>query len=291
MLKKIKSHFKFNKRERSGIFFLLLTIIVLQVIYYTVKYQTPYENGGIVFFDSIQQATIDSLKQVSAQKDSIKIYPFNPNFITDYKGYILGMAPIEIDRLHVFRETGSYVNSAIQFQGVTKISDSLLKVLSPFFRFPEWTQNQGNTPKANQNSGAYAKIATVRDLNSISAEDLKIINGIGDKLSTRIIKFRDRLGGFLINEQLYDVYGLKVEVADRALKRFQVLNRPQIKTIDINAASISEISELVYIPYKVADKIIEFREHNGRINSIDELKLIEGFPTDKLDRIALYLSF
>lgn len=47
----------------------------------------------------------------------------------------------------------------------------------------------------------------ILDINAATAEDFKTINGIGEKLSARIVKFRDRLGGFLTSEQLYDVYG------------------------------------------------------------------------------------
>jgi hypothetical protein len=61
-----------------------------------------------------------------------KIYPFNPNFITDFKGYKLGMSVTEIDRLLAFRKTNRYVNSAAEFQQVTQVSDSLLAQIAPF---------------------------------------------------------------------------------------------------------------------------------------------------------------
>ena len=120
------SHFKFNKQERSGIFFLLLFIVLLQVVYFLIKMDV-FDSGTSNFAPNIEQQTkIDALKQEALQKDSIKIYPFNPNFITDYKGYTLGMSVAEIDKLHAFRKTDAYVNSAKEFQKVTKVSDSLL---------------------------------------------------------------------------------------------------------------------------------------------------------------------
>jgi hypothetical protein len=53
------------------------------------------------------------------------LYPFNPNFITDFKGYKLGMSVQEIDLLE-YRKGNKYVNSPKEFQAVTQVSDSLL---------------------------------------------------------------------------------------------------------------------------------------------------------------------
>lgn len=270
---------------------MLLIIIILQGAFFYLKIK-PLDNGSNnIIVDAVEQSRIDSLKLVSKTKDTVKIYPFNPNFITDYMGYTLGMSVSEIDRLHAFRNLNKYVNSKEEFQNVTGVSDSLLAIMAPYFKFPDWVKSDIKEYTSNSSQPPNAKASLiVRDLNIVTADDLKKVNGIGNKLSERIVKFRDRLGGFLVNEQLYDVYALDVEVVDRALKQFQVLNPPRVKRIDINSASVKEMADLVYISYAVADKIVELRERNGGIRSLDELTNIDGFPSEKLDRIALYLS-
>src|SRR5690554_8215098 len=75
------------------------------------------------------------------EDNSPTIFPFNPNFITDYKGYTLGMTPEEIDRLLTYRSENKWINSDEDFQSVTQVSDSLLAVLIRFFNFPEWVKN------------------------------------------------------------------------------------------------------------------------------------------------------
>ncbi|WP_300027660.1 helix-hairpin-helix domain-containing protein [uncultured Maribacter sp.] len=241
-----KSHFKFNKEERSGIFFFLFFLIAVQLGYYFYNKNTLSQAAPLQF-ESGLQAEIDSLKILASIKDSVRIYPFNPNFITDFKGYTIGMSVEEIDRLHKFRKKDKYVNSAKEFQDVTKISDSLLKALTPFFKFPEWTQ--GKRRKTFNASTSNNKVDEIiwKDLNTATAEDLKTINGIGEKLSARIIKFRDCLGGFLIDDQLNDVYGLEPEVVERALERFKVLTKPNIIKINVNTATVEELSKLIYL--------------------------------------------
>lgn len=295
-MRRFTSHFKFSKQERSGIFFLLLIIVILQAIFYVVKY-TSYPVKENLSVDKETQSIIDSLKKRSLHQDTIQVFPFNPNFISDYKGYTLGMSPEEIDRLHSYRKRNLFVNTTTEFQEVTQISDSLLNRISPYFKFPEWTKNRFqkkpkyqvakivDEPDVNPNS------VQPKDLNIVTADELKSIYGIGDKLSQRIIKFRDRLGGFFSNDQLYDVYGLEPKVVQRTLKRYKVLSQPDIEKININTASEAEISKLIYLSKTMATKIVEYRKDNGAFNSFDELTKIEGFPSQKIDRIKLYLTF
>jgi len=238
------------------------------------------------------QQEIDSLKKMIATQDTIKIYPFNPNFITDFKGYTLNMSVEEIDRLHEFRKANKFVNSKYEFQKVTQVSDSLLDVIAPHFKFPNWTQERTahKIPFKSTNNVAKTVGRKKMDLNSVSDKELQSINGIGEKLSARIVKFRDRLGGFLLDEQLYDVYGLDRAVANKALDFYTVINKPSIVKINVNEATVFELSKLVYIQKSTAQRIVNYRNHNGSIDSLRELLNIEGFPTDRFDRITLYLS-
>lgn len=287
-----KSYFKFNKQERSGIFFLLLILISIQIGYYFYTSKTD-KGPDLLRFDESMQQQIDSLKMESLVRDSIKIYPFNPNFISDFKGYSLGMSVQEIDRLHEFRASDKYVNSKEEFQEVTKISDSLLQQISPYFKFPDWTQGKPEktiSKRINNSNTSDFKPRKKLDINSASVEDLQKINGIGEKLSARIIKFRDRLGGFLVDDQLYEVYYLEQEVADRVLEKFTVVNKPEIVKINVNTATVAELSKLTYIQKGVAQRIVNYRNLNGGINSLNELSNIEGFPSERIDRITLYLS-
>lgn len=268
----------------------MLLLILVQTFYYI---YTNYAGNvsSTLSIDAKTQAEISLLKQNAIAKDTVKIYPFNPNFISDYKGYTLGLSVDEIDRLHKFRANNTFVNSAKEFQEVTLVSDSLLAVISPHFKFPDWVTNK-TIPKAQKQSNYTENkpVVAIADLNTATLEDLKAISGIGETLAARIVKFRDRLGGFLIDDQLSDVYGLEPEVVERALKRFSVLETPKIVKININEATAEELAKLVYIQKSVAYDIVAFRDRNGGIRSFDELLQIETFPADRINRIALYLS-
>lgn len=288
-MKNLKSHFKFNKQERSGIFYLLLVIFSLQLVYMMISNEFFYAPEVTFVLDTKVQKLLDSIKAQSKADESPKVYPFNPNFLTDYKGYVLGMSNDEIDRLHLFRSENRWVSSANEFQRVTLVSDSLLRSIEPLFKFPEWANLSEKKKRISQKKSVAAN-PHLKDLNQAKAEELKVIYGIGDKLSARILKFRNRLGGFMVNEQLYDVYGLEEEVVLRILEKFSVKQPPEIEKININTATGKEMENLIYINQSLAIQIVSYRDSVGIIRSFDELIKIDDFPAKKIDRIKLYLS-
>jgi len=284
-MKNIQSHFRYNKSQRNGIFLLLLIIISLQLVFFLVDFSSQEKNEIPQNEINAFQFEMDSLRLAELEKSKPKIYPFNPNYITDFKGYQLGMTIDEIDRLLAFRDKGKFINSVKQFKEVTGVSDSLLNVISPFFKFPKWVSSSKNKVEKK----LVSEKIIVKDINQVTVEDLKIVNGIGDKLSARIIKYRDRLQGFSYNNQLFEVWGLDTVVVNKALTRFKVFTPPTIKKININTASFKEVLSIVYVDYELTKLIFNYRDEVAEIQSINELKKIDGFPLEKFDRIALYL--
>lgn len=281
-MKYIKSHFVFTKQQRSGVFVLLLLIIGLQCVYFFVDFSSDekpseLENNKIVAF----QEEIDSLALLQESK-GYELHPYNPNFITDYKGYVLGMSVEEIDRLHQFRMLNNYVNSAKEFQNVTKVSDSLLGVMSPKFKFPDWVNEKRNREKQRK---GYQK-----DLNKAEAKDIHKATALEYRMAYRIINFREQLGGFLTLEQLRDVYGLSEEQVAIVQQKFVLKSIPDIKKININLATVSELSALGYINEYLANNIVDERVLREGFKSLDDLKYVSKFPIDKLERIKLYLT-
>lgn len=284
---KFKSHFRFNKQERSGILFLLLIIVVFQGVRYYIG-TVPYQKEPLVMLNQSEQARLDSL-QNTLVGNQFKMYPFNPNYISDAKGYSLGMSTEQLDRLFAFRNKGKFINSAEEFQAVTQISDSLLAVLSSYFKFPDWVEKNSDR-KIKKSTPIESKRFPIGDLNTATADELMGINGIGETLSNRIIKFRDKLGGFLVDEQLQDVYGLKPEVVELTLQRFHVVEKPNIEKVNINTASVDELAKLLYINYELAKQIVNYRAMNGTFTSLDDLSNVTSFPVDRIGRIKLYLT-
>jgi DNA uptake protein ComE-like DNA-binding protein len=202
--------------------------------------------------------------------------------LNDYRGYRLGLSAAVLDSVYAFRRAGGIIRTMDEFARITGLSSEECSKLQAYFRFP--------VSAAQQPSQALAR-RRILDLNRVSAFELQQINGIGPVLSERIIKFRKSLGGFLHERQLLDVYGLDPNVAKRAIDRFKVLSPPDIKRMDVNAASAEELSRLLYLSPRMAADLVAYRIQFGPLRSADELAAIESIPKDRIDRIALYLQF
>lgn len=285
-----KSHFKFTNGQRNGIFLLLLIIIVIQCAYLFLD-ASPQDISINKTELAKFQNEIDSLKLIEVENNQPKIFPFNPNYITDYKGYTLGMSSEEINRLHVFREQNKWINSTSEFQQVTKVSDSLLNTISPYFKFPEWVTNPKPKTNFNYKNTTPKTFNQKIDLNTATALQLQRVNGIGEKLSERVIKFRNKFkGGFIADVQLQDVYGVSPEVLERVLNEFTVKTPRLIDVINLNDATIEQLVTIQHIDYELAYEIINQRTLREGYKSFDELLKVKGFPIDKLEIIKLYLK-
>jgi competence ComEA-like helix-hairpin-helix protein len=234
------------------------------------------------------QREMDSIREAELRSRQKRVYTFNPNYIDDHKGYLLGMTPDEIDRLLAFRAKGAWINSSAEFQEITKVSDSLLNALSPRFKFPEWVHSKrthGSSKEIKKHS-----YDDKSDINTATAEELQEIYGIGKSLSKRIIDFRSRLGGYTSDIQLYHVYGLNEETVNRLLNEFTVKTPKQIDRMNLNIVSASDLSTIPGISFELAREVWEKRVLNDGFESFSELREIEGMTERKLELIELYLS-
>ena len=293
-MKKLKSHFWYTKNQRNGILFLLGLITVVQLLYHFVNLGkddiVDVNQAAIISF----QNQIDSLKFIETENRRPKIYPFNPNYISDYKGYQLGMKTKEIDLLLAHRNKRLFVNSAKEFQEVTKISDSLLQAISPYFKFPDWVQKKNRDKKEQFSFASKTKKnisdITSSDINEATPYDFSLVKGVDEYLSERIIKYRSKLQGFSFPEQLFEVWGLEKEVADNILQVFSIQKKPRITKINVNTASFKEVLSNPYIDYELCVQIFGYKDEVAELQSISEIKNIEGFPIEKYHRIVLYLQ-
>ena len=289
----IKDYFKFTREQRKGLIVLFGIIVILQLVCFFVDFSVIQKEYPDKEKWLSLQSEIDAAK-LESHTGSSKMHSFNPNFISDYKGYKLGMSVQEIDRLLAFRKNNKFVNTAKEFQNVTKVSDSLLNAIAPFFKFPDWVNHKkyfkGYKDFSNTAFAKKEKIVLI-DINQANKEDLIKIFGIGEAISTRILTQKEKLGGFVSMEQLSDVWGLSPEVIANLNTHFTIAKLPNLNKIDINNASLKELSQFFYFKYDLARQIVKYRSMNGNFGNIEDLIKIKGFPVEKAKIIGLYLDF
>lgn len=292
-MKPFKSHFDWNRSQRNGIFILLLILVGSLVFQHF--WMLP-QNKQTEFLISNEdkfalQEQIDSIKKAEHVQKKPQIFPFNPNYLNDYRAYQLGISVEELDRLLSYRKNNNWVNSAEDFQEVTKVSDSLLNEIKPYFKFPKWVEErEKNTSRLAKSKPEKKTFDQKKDLNQATLDELKNISGVGEVLATRIIRTRSKFNGFIDDIQLKDVYGLNFETREKILNEFTVKLENKPSKMDINKANLVQLAELPYFDYELAREIVQFIQVRQGISDFEELAKIYEFPMHKIDRIKLYLT-
>ncbi|MBM3413626.1 MAG: hypothetical protein FJY16_01645 [Bacteroidetes bacterium] len=128
------------------------------------------------------------------------------------------------------------------------------------------------------------------DLNSADSLTLMKLQGIGPVLSARIVKYREKLGGFHSTAQLQEVYGLPDSTYQKISTHLELI-QPVVKKIAINKADEKTIAEHPYIGWKEAKLIVRYRQAHGAFYNNEQLISIWGLENNKLDKLLPYLSF
>lgn len=267
--------FILSKPQRGAILILLVLLIAVQL--YRLLVNSPELSPVDLSQAQSYQTQLDSLR-IKENAQTPIVYQYNPNYLTDYRAYTLGLPPEAFDKLLRYRQTNSYVNTPKQFQEVTKLSDSLMEKLLPQLKFS----------KPLFKSKTKNRIVLKKDINKASASDFQEVSGIGAVLSERIIKYRSFLSGFSVLEQCYEVYGLDSLVVQRLWERFEIQSLPEIERLDLTTVSLQELEQIPYLNRADARKIIAHRTKNKGISMATLSELFVNSP-NKLQRIKLYL--
>jgi competence ComEA-like helix-hairpin-helix protein len=113
--------------------------------------------------------------------------------------------------------------------------------------------------------------------------------GIGSKLASRIISFRDKLGGFYSVEQVGEVYGLQDSTFQK-IRKWLKLENASVKKININTATAEELKSHPYIRWNLAKLIIAYRNEHGAFGKTGDLKNITEVTEEVFEKMNHYLT-
>ena len=129
---------------------------------------------------------------------------------------------------------------------------------------------------------------TIR-LNETDTTQWKKVPGIGSSYASRIVKYRELLGGYVRPEQLLEVYGMDNERYNR-IAPF-LTNDSTVKKTNVNKLEFKELLRHPYLNYKQVQVIVNLRRRNGEIISLSQLAMLDEFTSEDIDRLAPYLEF
>lgn len=305
----------FSIKEQKGLIVLIILITITLLSKYLTGYKEVIKREKFTIDSNIEiidiksylprkrQDTLSKTKQIldknttqtKIKKDktakTIIEFDFNPNTISFDSLIMMG-----IDKKTAYNWT-KYISKGGKF----RIKKDIRKIYglkeNDFFRIkkhillPDSIKSNKSVAIHKYEKKKYRpQNDFVIELNSCTAGELKRLNGIGEKLSVRIIKFRNKLGGFYCVEQLKEVYGLPVETYDK-IKGNLTVDKNKIKKIKINLEDKNSLTGFPYFTYRLAIQLQNYRRQHGYFKSIDDLKNLKTLDNNKIKKIEPYLDF
>jgi len=129
------------------------------------------------------------------------------------------------------------------------------------------------------------------NLNEADSALLESLPGIGERLSARIIKYRDRLGGFYDVAQLKEVYGLQDSILTVLDSRVFVVANAAVKKLDVNRCSYADFRRHPYMGHAFTKSLVAFRQTHGDIKTLEALYQLVAVKKEEIERMKPYFSF
>ena len=124
------------------------------------------------------------------------------------------------------------------------------------------------------------------EINGADTTLLMKIPGIGSYYASRIVRYRERLGGFASAQQLEEIDGLP-ESSIAYIK----IDEQQIRKMNLNKLTLNQLKKHPYLNFYQAKEICDYRRLKGPLHSIEDLKLLKDFPPDEIERLKPYICF
>jgi competence protein ComEA len=142
--------------------------------------------------------------------------------------------------------------------------------------------------KTETHQSLSAKTFSSTDINLADSAAWTRFPGIGEKLASRIIHFREKLGGFYRTDQVGETFGLPDSTFQK-IKPFLVIGSVLLNRIDLNSATKEALQSHPYIRWQIAKSILDYRLQHGAFQSVDALLQIASMDSAKFERLKPYL--
>ena len=293
----VRDVFGFSGSEING--FLILIPLMLALVFSEPLYHAWMDNRPADFDEDTKQ--LDSLithwesqgakHPGPAVNQEVTLFNFNPNTVAVSELQRLGFTENLAKRIAAYRLKGGVFRIKSDLMKIYGLDSTLYEQLYTYISLPAGQLHQVRSYSSPPSRPSIKKgLSSAFDINTADTLLLKSVYGIGPTLATRIVKFRDRLGGFVKAEQLNEVYGLDSTVIQRLLAVGFIKPGFIPQQININRADETALSAHPYLRGKIARALLTYRFQHGDFMEVSDIKKLSILTPDEVDRVLPYLK-
>ena len=291
-MESIRKWLTFNKGERIAIITIMAVIVVLILACLFRPSRKSLSDGALHDLDSLlalRQAAVEAQQRQQAERGQetaeLHPFPFNPNTLTEEGWKKIGLSDRQVSNIMNYQAKGGKFYTKSDLGKLYTISEEDFAQLEPFIVLPEVARGKNTKPASQSGVSTSATTATaapsekkaipIVDLNTVDSTTLVELPQIGGYMASRIIAFRDKLGGFVDKEQLRDVKGMD-SARFATIQPYILIGEAEMRKIDVNRADFKALVNHPYLNYEQVKRIVNQREKRGMIRNWAQLQsLIE----------------
>lgn len=302
---KIKAFLSLSNTEQRGIIGLVLIILFLftgRILFerHAANRLSALQYDVLVDMDTTEISASNIPEQAAEHfETTIDLSPFDPNTSSKDDFVRLGLSEQVAGTIINYREKGGRFYQPNDLQKIYGLKTDDYERLKPYIKIssssyakatsqPTTMQGSNYTPS---NLEVYPKkdIRVLVNLNTADSSQLTAVKGIGPVYASRIIKYRDLLGGFINKEQLLEVYGITPEIFEHIDS--QITCEPKVKPIKVHEAEWVDLKRHPYISKDLANLFVNYIQNHGKMDSLGVLLDLDIIDKEDYQKLKPYLSF
>ena len=298
----IRRALQVDRRERWGLLFLIGSLAALYGIgslFPTKNEIDPLPPDGVQGSIQGKLEKDESLTKLDPQRKEWKRVPFDPNQIEEGDWVEMGIPPKTAKTIRNYLSKGGRFRKPEDLQKIWGLKPSDYYRLMPYVRIKDSRINsaarveyQKNSPRGRvfSSENTLNRKRKMIDLNLSDSVEWESLPGIGPGYARRIMRYRQRLGGFVRPEQVGETYQLPDSVFQKVRPYIANMSEHMVRQLNVNTVSADTLGRHPYCGYSAARLIVRYREQHGSFGRLEDLLDIQPLDLEWLERIRPYLK-
>ncbi len=229
----------------------------------------------------------------ATESRKVERFPFDPNTADSTQLLRLGLQPWQVRNIYRYRAKGGMYQRKEDFARLYGLTVKQYRELEPYIHISnDYLPASTLVDKHQRTERDTLRYPTKLQenehvvLNTADTTQLKKVPGIGSYYARQIIRYGQRLGGYVSIDQLDEIDNFPQDA-----KAYFVIADAQPKRLKINRLKLQELRSHPYINFYMARDIIDYRRLNGDIKSLHDLHLSRDFPPEVIQRLEPYIEY
>ena len=214
------------------------------------SFSSPADMKKLYNIDEEFYAAIEPYISLPMNSETEVYFKFDPNTISSDSLKLLGFPENIAERWVKYRKSSGGFSDVEDVLKLYGIDTSHVKKLEEFMLFPDRELSVSEFVKP--------------DLNSCEYRELLAVEGINPGIVSKVISYRNLLGGYVDYQQLHEVYDMDEENFN-LLKEFTIIDNTKLIRISLNEADYKDFLRHPYLNKKDVSGILRYRDFQSRI--------------------------